>query len=338
MPPQGEEWIRLSVGFLRDPKILVLSPGGKVLYLAGLLYCARHSRDGFIPRPALKLFVHDTGLTERHQRRLVPELVDNKLWVDRDDGKGWVIHRFGDWQDRTSKADRKRTRIGHTSDIMSADSDNMSGSQAADRQIVDKPSRARAEEKEKDIAKGLDQRSMPRAREASRRQDQEQLSTDPKPTLALVVDNAEPSDMMPAQFGLFPTRSIGGIPLATLVVKYAADHSITYPPAESRTDVYRAVLDIATQELPRPSTAWDTFAVTVLADYLHDITGEKQSVSGRRMLQRAIAQFGAERVLHGLTIAATSAAGLDDAHADDELAVLKYATAVLRAENKRRAQ
>jgi len=338
MPPQGEEWIRLSIGFLRDPKILALSPGGKVLYLAGLLYCARHSRDGFIPRKALRLFTEDTGLTQRHQRRLVPELVDNKLWVDRDDGKGWVIHRFGEWQDRTPKGDRKRTRIGHESDIMSAKSDNMSASQPSDQQVVDKSSRARAKSKSKDIVKGLDQRSMPCAREASRQQDQPKLSTESASGLALVVDNEDRSDMIQSQFGNFPTRSIGGIPLATLVLKFAADQSITYPPAESRTDVYRAVLDIGTQELPRPSSIWDTFAVNILADYLHDITGDRVTVSGRRMLQRTIAQFGADRVLHGLTIAATSAAGLDDAHADDELAVLKYAGAVLRSENRRRAQ
>lgn len=101
-------WVRLDTAMPDHPKILALVEGHKdgraaaFVWVCGLAYAGRHGTDGFIPREAL-------GRINGRQADAA-RLVAAGLW--KDDGIGWTIHGWDEYQasDETTKTRSERAR------------------------------------------------------------------------------------------------------------------------------------------------------------------------------------------------------------------------------------
>ena len=103
-------WVRLDVGFPRNPKVLALleeKEGHRAafVYLCGLVYCGEQGTDGFIPRSALPLL---------HGRPRDSELLaSHDLWFPQG-RSGWDIHDWHEFQQSNveTQARRERAQFG----------------------------------------------------------------------------------------------------------------------------------------------------------------------------------------------------------------------------------
>lgn len=89
----GQKWVRLDVGFARNPKVLSLlgekdGHRAALVYLLSLGYCGEQGTDGYVPRQALPLL---------HGRPKDADLlVTHRLW--RANGTGWKIPDWAEYQ------------------------------------------------------------------------------------------------------------------------------------------------------------------------------------------------------------------------------------------------
>lgn len=92
-------WVKLDDRFFSNPKIEPLSKGAKLLYLAGLTYCAERLTDGRIDPHGVKVLkaLVDVG------PKAVTELVDAGRW-EKENGS-YYVH---DWQDYNPPAAKVR--------------------------------------------------------------------------------------------------------------------------------------------------------------------------------------------------------------------------------------
>lgn len=101
----GQKWVRLDVGFARNPKVLELvseGPAGyraALVYVCSLGYCGEQGSDGYIPRHAL---IHIHG-----RPKDADLLVTHRLW--QANGTGWHIRDWAEFQP-TSEEERARGR------------------------------------------------------------------------------------------------------------------------------------------------------------------------------------------------------------------------------------
>lgn len=88
----GLPWMRLDVGWHRNPKLLRLISDGKwraaVVWVAGVGHCVEHGTDGIIDKAALPL-IHGRPADAR-------DLVSGGLW--RVVPRGWETLSFGEYQ------------------------------------------------------------------------------------------------------------------------------------------------------------------------------------------------------------------------------------------------
>jgi len=101
----GQKWVRLDVGFARNPKVLQLlaERGGDhaaLVYVLALGYCGEQGTDGYVPAYALPHI---------HARpRDAALLVTHRLW--RENGTGWHIK---DWAEFQPSSEETRNRGMH---------------------------------------------------------------------------------------------------------------------------------------------------------------------------------------------------------------------------------
>src|SRR5215469_12795788 len=98
----GQKWVRLDVGFTRNPKVLSLLAErdgyrAALVYICGLGYSGEQGSDGYIPRFALP---HIHGRPREAQL-----LVTHRLWLEN--GTGW---RIRDWAEFQLTSDENRAR------------------------------------------------------------------------------------------------------------------------------------------------------------------------------------------------------------------------------------
>jgi hypothetical protein len=76
-------------------------------YAVGLMWCAKHLTDGFIPMQVVKSFRHVS-----HPLSIADALVKAGLW-EANGGEGFQIHDFSDYNPKASaiKAKRRRDRL-----------------------------------------------------------------------------------------------------------------------------------------------------------------------------------------------------------------------------------
>lgn len=112
--PTGEvlmplPWVRLDTSMPDHPKILDLIDGHKegraaaFVWVCSLAYSGKHGTDGFIPRGALSRCngrPNDAKL-----------LVSAGLW--KDEGVGWTIHGWDDYQESTEETRARSEKARH---------------------------------------------------------------------------------------------------------------------------------------------------------------------------------------------------------------------------------
>lgn len=94
-------WVRLDDAFFRHPKVANLSKDAKLLFMAGLTYCAGALTDGFVSTAGLRIVAAEAGVKATSSR----ELVDAGLWHKR--GDGFDIHDYLEYQP-SAESERKR--------------------------------------------------------------------------------------------------------------------------------------------------------------------------------------------------------------------------------------
>lgn len=106
-------WVRVDASVFGNPKVRRVPPPAKLLYVAGLCYCAEHLTDGRIPREALAAIGATLGI---RPTPAVRHLADAGLWAVVDDG--WLVPDYcyrnpsrAEVEERR-RADRERKR-GH---------------------------------------------------------------------------------------------------------------------------------------------------------------------------------------------------------------------------------
>ena len=90
-------WVKLSVDYLDDPKILKVGRDGEVLFIRSLAY-AKKQNDGFVPEPVLTRIGFGFGPLELAE--IATALVREGLWQVVEGG--WQITAWSLWQVDTS--------------------------------------------------------------------------------------------------------------------------------------------------------------------------------------------------------------------------------------------
>jgi len=83
-------WVKLDDGFFRNPKVVIVGPEAKLLYLAGLCYAGSSLTDGFIPANAARILGADAEISTISNA--TQELVDAGLWAPVE--RGYMIHDY----------------------------------------------------------------------------------------------------------------------------------------------------------------------------------------------------------------------------------------------------
>lgn len=101
-------WARIEGGLFRNPKVAGVGPLAKLLYIAGLAYCADQLSDGRIARASVRLIAAEADVDPS----LASDLVAAGLWEELPDGGGYQVH---DWpvynppaEEYRAKQDEKR--------------------------------------------------------------------------------------------------------------------------------------------------------------------------------------------------------------------------------------
>lgn len=104
-------WARIDDEIFFNPKVFVLSPEAKLLYMAGIVFSSKFLTDGNIASgDAIKL-ARMTGLDV--ESKLITELVSSGLWHETDNG--WEIHDYLEYnpsREHVEEVRRKRREAG----------------------------------------------------------------------------------------------------------------------------------------------------------------------------------------------------------------------------------
>lgn len=99
-------WAAVDVGLLRHRKLAALRGRADVLYLACVLHCADELTDGRVRQHAVRRLL----LEARARRVDFNELVAAGLLADAQDGDGWDVVGYLEWNPPRSYWDRKRAQ------------------------------------------------------------------------------------------------------------------------------------------------------------------------------------------------------------------------------------
>lgn len=105
----GTQWVRIDVGYLRNPKVRRVGRDGALLHLASVLYLGGHRIDtGVLPPEALPFVTGEAFL--RRADPTVEALVRHGLWVPTLEGGGFVVHDYDETNGAASEAHAARER------------------------------------------------------------------------------------------------------------------------------------------------------------------------------------------------------------------------------------
>jgi hypothetical protein len=99
-------WVKLDDDFFENPNTGPLSNGAKLLYLAGLTYCAKRLTDGKIDARGVKVVRAKTGAGAK----VIAELKASGRWEEN--GSGYIVHDYLDYNPTAAKvlAQRKAAK------------------------------------------------------------------------------------------------------------------------------------------------------------------------------------------------------------------------------------
>lgn len=97
----GVVWVKIDDGFPEHRKTVRAGDRASFLFVSALCYCARNSRDGFVPEGVV------SQLTPApNAKKLAATLVDVGLFEVTDDG--FQIHDYAEYQPTTTSTERVR--------------------------------------------------------------------------------------------------------------------------------------------------------------------------------------------------------------------------------------
>jgi hypothetical protein len=99
-------WTRLDDGFHQHPKILALSDSAHRLFVDTLNWAVANLTDGHVPTHLPNICLPHG--TDRTRKAAIAELVGSGLWTQN--GVGWVIHDFGDYQETKEEVRARREK------------------------------------------------------------------------------------------------------------------------------------------------------------------------------------------------------------------------------------
>ena len=119
-------WVKLDDGFFENPKTGPLSKGAKLLYLAGLTYCAKRLTDGKIDDRGVRVVraLAEAGV------KVVAELEASGRWEKN--GSGYIVHDYLDYNPPAAKVLAQREAARER--MNKARSGERSGEQAKEQQ------------------------------------------------------------------------------------------------------------------------------------------------------------------------------------------------------------
>jgi hypothetical protein len=88
----GTRWIKIDLGYLRNPKVTGVSIQAVMLHLASILWTADELKDGNIPGHILPDLAHTARIPRTTAPKRADELVKAGLWDAN--GTGWYVHDF----------------------------------------------------------------------------------------------------------------------------------------------------------------------------------------------------------------------------------------------------
>ena len=103
----GLPWVRLDVGFSRNPKMLALlhekdGYHAAFVWVVSLTYAGEQGSDGYIPESALHVL--------HARKRDACLLVEHRFWHSATGG-GWVINGWDDYQQSNSETQERARRL-----------------------------------------------------------------------------------------------------------------------------------------------------------------------------------------------------------------------------------
>jgi hypothetical protein len=104
----GTQWVRVDVGYLRNPKVRRAGRDAALMHLAAIFYLGEHRIDsGLLPPEALAFVAAEAHV--RQPGRVIERLVKHGLWHP-DLGGGFLIHHYAETNGEASEAAANRYR------------------------------------------------------------------------------------------------------------------------------------------------------------------------------------------------------------------------------------
>jgi hypothetical protein len=91
-------WVKLDDGFARHPKVTSITDTALRLHLEGMCYAAHYLTDGYVPRSLVARRFPAARSLERAG-----------LWEAEQDGSGWRIHDWAEYQPRAESVLKRRS-------------------------------------------------------------------------------------------------------------------------------------------------------------------------------------------------------------------------------------
>ena len=104
----GTRWVKIDTSYLRNVKVLAVSPSAVLLHLASICWSADQLTDGNIPRHILGDLAHMARIPRTAAPRRADELVKAGLWEAN--GAGWYLHDFQAMNRQALRANVERQR------------------------------------------------------------------------------------------------------------------------------------------------------------------------------------------------------------------------------------
>jgi hypothetical protein len=96
-------YLYLDDNFADHPKVDALSDAAFRLHVSGLLYCAKHKTDGYIPAERVP------RLVPRYKKASLTELIRGRLWLP--DDAALNIHDYLDWNRSRQQIEEDQERV-----------------------------------------------------------------------------------------------------------------------------------------------------------------------------------------------------------------------------------
>ncbi len=97
-------YVKIEDGIFRNPKVVSVSSGAKLLYVASICYSGSSLTDGFVPFNAVRMIAADAALPS--SAKPVKELVSVGLWKEA--AGGYQVHDYLAYNESSEKVQAKK--------------------------------------------------------------------------------------------------------------------------------------------------------------------------------------------------------------------------------------